>query len=442
MNSRFLRKIVPPLAFAAFLFLRAGYAAVAPVAQLPTVTVGAIPSLHILPLLMVSDRNEWRDFGIQMNLKVYRDGEEQAERVVGNEWDVGILDPFYAIKAGNDGDIAIVGLGGNAASQFYLLARKGNALFGGGQDVRALAGKEILCPAPSAEHLYLSRFLGKSVASLRPEPLMSQSDPGRAFLKGKGDLAILRSPAALEAIQKGMVPRPEFRMAEPFLPACLVASASYADTRKTLVIRWLEGYSRGVRIIQKDPSRAASRLKAFYEETLKVDVPQRLLEMEVAEGFFDEKAQEEAFRSTAGNPSAVERFASWMSDYQVRMKVLTGKKDPGEYILGKVCGQLAALRGEAEAQFKRTRTAIEQTEKEGTKVEGFRRQLLGAREQMEEGRGCLTVIGTLANLMRGAEQARVEAQRFKKFRLLEIAIGGILVAYYGGYAFRRRRGRK
>ena len=65
-----------------------------------------------------------------------------------------------------------------------------------------------------------------------------------------------------------------------------------------------------------------------------------------------------------------------------------------------------------------------------------------AREQMEEGRGCLTVIGTLANLMRGAEQARVEAQRFKKFRLLEIGVGGILVVYYAGYVARRRKGRK
>jgi hypothetical protein len=221
-----------------------------------------------------------------------------------------------------------------------------------------------------------------------------------------------------------------------------VASASYADTRKTLVIRWLEGYSRGIRIIQKDPSKAASRLKTFYEQTLKIEIPQRLLEMEIAEGFFNEKKQEEAFRSIGGGASAMDRFANRMSDYQVRMKILKSKRDPGEYILGKVCDQLAALRGEAEAQFKQTQKSIDQTEKEGTKVGNFRRQLGEAREQMEEGRGCLTVIGTLANLMRGAEQARVEAQRFKKFRLLEIGVGGILVAYYAGYVARRRRGKK
>ncbi len=269
-----------------------------------------------------------------------------------------------------------------------------------------------------------------------------QADPGEAFLKGKGDFALLRSPRALLAIQQGMTSWPDFRKQEFFLPACLVASASYADTRKTLVIRWLEGYSRGIRIIQKDPFKAASRLKTFYEQTLKIEIPQRLLEMEIAEGFFNEKKQEEAFRSIGGGASAMDRFANRMSDYQVRMKILKSKRDPGEYILGKVCDQLAALRGEAEAQFKQTQKSIDQTEREGTKVENFRRQLGEAREQMEEGRGCLTVIGTLANLMRGAEQARVEAQRFKKFRLLEIAVGGILVAYYAGYVARRRKGKK
>ena len=52
---------------------------------------------------------------------------------------------------------------------------------------------------------------------------------------------------------------------------------------------------------------------------------------------------------------------------------------------------------------------------------------------MEEGRGCLTVIGTLSNLMRSAEQAKVEAQRFKKFRFLELGVGGVLAVYYAGY---------
>ena len=73
------------------------------------------------------------------------------------------------------------------------------------------------------------------------------------------------------------------------------------------------------------------------------------------------------------------------------------------------------------------------------KVEKFRRQLDEARSQMEEGRGCLTVIGTLSNLMRSAEQAKVEAQRFRKFRFIELGVGGILVAYYAGYFVRRRK---
>jgi hypothetical protein len=136
---------------------------------------------------------------------------------------------------------------------------------------------------------------------------------------------------------------------------------------------------------------------------------------------------------------AVERFADLMSGYQMRMKVLKTRRDPAEYILDKMCEQLAGLRREAEGQFNQTRAAIEQAEKEGMKVERFRLQLEEARSQMEEGRGCLTVIGTLSNLMRSAEQAQVEARRFKKFRFIELGVGGVLALYYAGYAVRRKK---
>ena len=106
----------------------------------------------------------------------------------------------------------------------------------------------------------------------------------------------MRSPQALVAAQQGFHAWPDLRKQEAFLPMCLVASAIYADTRKTLVIRWLEGYARGVRILLKNPAKAASRLKGFYQEVLKIEVPQRLLEMEIAEAFFTEKRQEEAFQ--------------------------------------------------------------------------------------------------------------------------------------------------
>ena len=128
MLRRSLRKIFPLLTMAACLLANAGHAAVAPVAHLPTITAGVAPSPYVLPILLVNDQNEWKDFGIQVNLKVYPNGEEQADRVVGNEWEVGVLDPFYAVKAGNEGDVAIVGLAGNLPSQFYLMSRKGNMI--------------------------------------------------------------------------------------------------------------------------------------------------------------------------------------------------------------------------------------------------------------------------------------------------------------------------
>jgi len=443
MTSRSMRKSATIFSLTALLFMAAtGYAAVAPVGQLPTVTAGVTPSPHVLPLLMVQDRNEWKDFGIQVNLKVYTKGEEQADRVLGNEWEVGVMDPFYAVKAGNDGDIAIVGLAGNLPNQFYLLTRKGDSAGSTPQAVQMLAGKEILCPVPSAEHFFLTLLIGKSMESPRPNASAMKTDPGEAFLNGKGEWALLRSPQAFLAIQQGAHAWPDMRRQDIFLPACLVASASYADTRKTLVIRWLEGYARGIRILMKNPAKAASRLKGFYEESLKIEVPASLVEMEIADAFFTEKKQEEAFQNNGGNPSAVERFAYLMSDYQMKMKVLKSKRDPAEFILSKICEQLAALRGEADAQFKKTHTAIDQAEKEGLKVGDFRQQLNEARGQMEEGRGCLTVIGILSNLMRSAEQAQVHAQRFKKFRLIEFGVGGVLVAYYAGYVARKRnRGR-
>jgi ABC-type nitrate/sulfonate/bicarbonate transport system substrate-binding protein len=438
MITRSLVKIASLFVIAVWLLIPAGHAAVAPVAQLPTVTAGVTPSPYVLPILLVSEQNEWKDFGIQVNLKVYPNGEEQADRIGGNEWEVGVLDPFYAIKAGNEGDVAIVGVAGNLTNQLYLMSRRGNRIPSLPRLRQAHLGKEILTPGPSAEHFFLSLLL-RDPKEFLPPPATAGIDPGETFLKGKGESALLRSPQALLAVQQGFHSWPDLRKEETFLPVCLVASTTYADTRKTLVIRWLEGYARGVRILLKNPAKAASRLKGYYQEVLKIEVPQRLLEMEIAEAFFTEKRQEEAFQSSGSQPSAVERFAQGMSDYLVRMKVLKTKKDPGEYILDKMCGQLASLRREAEAQFNQTRVAIEQAEKEGMKVEKFRRQLDEARSQMEEGRGCLTVIGTLSNLMRSAEQAKVEAQRFRKFRFLELGVGGVLVAYYSGYFVRRRK---
>lgn len=414
------------------------HAAVAPVGQLPTVTTGVTPSPYVLPILLLNDENEWKDFGIQVSLKVYANGEEQADRVVGNEWEVGILDPFYAVRAGNEGDIAIVGAAGNLSHQLYFLSRKDNRIPSGAPIRQVLQEREILVSGPSVEHFFLSLLLGKS--SDPPQPAVkSGNNPAEAFFKGKGDLALLRSPQALLATQQGFHAWPDSRKEEIFLPMCLVASATYADTRKTLVIRWLEGYARGIRILLKNPAKAASRLKDFYRETLKIEIPQRLLEMEIAGAFFSEKMQEEAFKNSAGRGNAMERFALSMSDYQVRMKTLKSKKEPREYILDKMCEQLTALRKEAEAQFNKTKTAIELAEKEGMKIEKFRLQLDEARGQMEEGRGCLTVIGTLSNLMRSAEQAQAEAQRFKKFRFLELGIGGVLFAYYAGYFVMRRK---
>jgi ABC-type nitrate/sulfonate/bicarbonate transport system substrate-binding protein len=434
MTSQSLRKILPFLTLIVLLGTDiTGYAAVTPVAQLPTVTAGAIPSPFVLPILLVTDQNEWKDFGIQVNLKIYGHGEEQADRVLGNEWEVGVMDPFYAVKAGNDGDIAIVGLAGNIQKQLYLLARKEKS-----PPAQILRDKEILCPIPSAEHFFLTLLLGRSMESLGANVADRKTDSVEAFLKGKGERALLRSPQAFQAIQQGSSAWPDLHKQEVFLPAFLVASASYADTRKTLVIRFLEGYARGVRIIMKNPNKAALRLKTFYEEALKIEVSPRLVEAEIAATFFIEKKQEEAFQRKGGNLSDVERFADLMSDYQIRMKVLKTKKDPAEYILGKICEQLASLRGEADTQFKKTQTAIDQAEKEGIAVNKFRQQLDEARGQMDEGRGCLTVIGILSNLMRSAEQAQVQAQRFKKFRFVEFGVGIALVIYYAGYMARRR----
>ncbi len=435
--SRSLQKTLPLLAIAVCLLASAGRAAVAPVGQLPTVTAGVTPSPYVLPILLLNDQSEWKDFGIQVNLKVYASGEEQADRVVGNEWDVGVLDPFYAVKAGNEGDVTIVGVAGNFPNQLYLLSRKGSTV--PPLTRQMLQGRVILAPRPSAEHFLLSLLLGKQSESPALSALKAGVDPAEAFLKGEGESALLRSPQALLSAQQGLDVWPDLRKQGVFLPVCLIASTSYADTRKTWVIRWLEGYARGVRILLKNPAKAASRLKAFYQETLKIEVPQRLLETEIAEAFFSEKNQEEAFRPLGSQASPVERFAHSMSDYQVRMKTLKATKDPREYILDQMCEQLASLRREAEAQFNQTRQAIDLAEEEGIKIEKFRLQLDEARNQMDEGRGCLTVIGTLSNLMRSAQQAKVERQRFRKFRLIELGVGGVLFAYYAGYFIRRRK---
>jgi hypothetical protein len=65
-----------------------------------------------------------------------------------------------------------------------------------------------------------------------------------------------------------------------------------------------------------------------------------------------------------------------------------------------------------------------------------------AREQLQEGRGCLTVIGILSDLERSAEQGRVATRRLHEFRKIEAGVGGVLALYFFGYLIRRRKKRQ
>jgi len=235
----------------------------------------------------------------------------------------------------------------------------------------------------------------------------------------------------------------KFMKSHIFLPTCLVATASYADTRKTLVLRWLEGYSRGIRIIQKDPAKAAIRLRQFYRETKKEDIPETQLIREIKEIFyFDLQERERLFRAEAGKVSPMEGIAKEMTAYLLHQKVITEVQESSAYLLTQLCDQLSALHGEAEAQLKKTEAAIRETEKVGAPVHLFWKIWEEARAQIDDGRGCLTVIGILSDLQRSAEQSRAETQRLVKFRRIEAGFGMLLLLYYGGYflCWKRKRG--
>jgi ABC-type nitrate/sulfonate/bicarbonate transport system substrate-binding protein len=352
-------------------------AAVAPVGHLPTVAVSLTPSVYALPVLAVEKAGEWKDFGIQVRIKGHSHGEEQLDRSVGNEWEVAVMDPISAVKGGNEGNVAIVGIAGNYAAQVpFLTARSG----------------------ASAQSQKWAQWLKGYVATR----------------EGKGD--------------------------KPFLPACLVATASYADTRKTLVIRWLEGYSRGIQIIKRNPEAAVSQLQEFYGETLKKETPPEFLRQEVQVAFFfDEKDREEPFRGKEGKPSLLEEFAGALTRYLKGVQALDGLAEPSDYILSKVFDQLSALRGEALAQLEKTRGSIEAAARAGARVDGFRKTWEESKGQIEEGRGCLAVIGVLSNLQRSADQARLNSAQLTDFRRIEMAAGGMLGLYYIGYFLHRRK---
>jgi len=356
---------------------RAAVAPVVPVGQLPAVTVSVTPSVYALPVWMVEKAGEWKDFGIQVRIKIHPHGEEQLDRSAANEWDVAVMDPISAVRGGNEGNVAIVGIAGNYASQIpFVTGRSGGP----------------------------------------PQP-----------------------PKWAEWL-KGYVARTESKGERVFLPACLVATSVYADTRKTLVIRWLEGYSRGLQIIKKNPDAAASQLKEFYGETLKREFPLEHLRQELNEAFFfDEKNREEPFRRKEGKPGLLEEFAGSMTRYLKGVKGLDTQAEPSEYILSHLCDQLAALRGEALAQMEKTRAAIEAAAQAGARVDDFRKTWEESKTQIQEGRGCLAVIGVLSNLQRSADQARMNNARLGDFRRIEMAVGGILGLYYAGYFFHRRK---
>ena len=364
-----------------FLFLlfcpKGAETAIAPVGQLPMVTISVTRSIYALPILLVDKQGEWKDFGIQVSLKVHASGEDQLDGIPANEWEVAVMDPFSAVKGGNEGNVAIVGVAGNFASQ-------------------------------------LPFFLGSGGI---PSPAGKESEWLKGFLLAAGP-------------QRDKI----------FLPACLVATANYADTRKTLVIRWLEGYFRGIRMIQKNPDLAASQLKEFYQETLQREVPVRVIRESLEVSFyFDEKQWQEPLRGKEGKPGALETMASDLTRYLRGRKALEGQAEPSEYILPKLFDQLSALRSEAWNQLQTTVHSVEAAAQAGAQVKDFRKSWEEAKLQIEDGRGCLAVIGVLSDLQRSADQTRVSSGRLRDFRQIEMGIGGILALYYLGYTFHRKR---
>lgn len=419
-----------------------GKGAVAPVGQLPAVTISVPTSIYALPILLVESLEEWKDFGIQIKLKVYASGDEQLDRVVGNDWEVGVMDPLYAVKGGNEGNVVIVGVAGNFTSQVQLILGRGASPPTAANLGEWLKGKKILCPVPSEEHYLISELRKRQGDSWNAAvvPVKKEKVSEAITLPGRENLLVARFPQAYSLIHQGFQPGPELKRKRVFLPAFLVASAAYADTRKTLVLRWLEGYSRGIRIIQKNPAMAASRLKMFYRDILQVEVSEQTLQREMGEAFyFDEREREEPFRGGEGKPSAIEELASSMTLYLQGLKSLESKGTPSEYILPKLCDQLSALRKEAMAQLEKAKATIEEAGLAGVRVEGFQKTWEDARMQIHDGRGWLTVIGVLSSLQRSADHARVTRERMRDFRRIEMAIGAILLLYYIGYAIRRKK---
>ena len=419
--------------------------AVAPVGQIPTITVSVTPSAFALPILLVNDLAEWKDFGIQVHVKVSSGGAEQLDGASGNAWDVAVMDPLFAFRGGNEGDIAIVGVAGNLAGALSLLFRKGQTAPFPVKSEAGFTGRRFAVAVPSAEHFYLTASIQDHGIRAPQMPVTEPggADPMRILSEGRAEVGLLREPFAQILLGKGWVQAEEFRKNRIFLPTCLVATASYADTRKTLVLRWLEGYSRGIRIIRKDPAKAAIRLRQFYRETLKEDIPETMLIREIQEIFyFDLQERERLFRAEAGKASPMESMARTLTAYLLHQKVITEAQESSTYLLAQLCDQLSALHGEADAQLKKTEAAIRETEKVGAPVRAFWKTWEEARVQIDDGRGCLTVIGILSDLQRSAEQSRAETLRLVKFRRIEAGFGMLLLLYYGGYflCWKRKKG--
>ncbi len=271
----------------------------------------------------------------------------------------------------------------------------------------------------------------------------NQERGGHPFFRGEVNGWLTKSPQALKALDQGFVSWRGKSQNRVFLPAFLVSISSFADTRRTLVIRWLEGYARGLRLIRKNPEQAAARLGKVYRENLKLELRKELLEGEVRSAFlFEYHEREKPFRKEGEKPSPVELFARSVTAYQEKWEGRKQSEEPSAYILTRILDELSALRGEAENQLKKTRIALEGARAAGARVDEYLKTLEEARIQLEEARGRLTVIGALSNLERSAEQAKVTRKRLSDFRRIEIAVGAILALYYLGYFYQRRKRRK
>jgi sulfonate transport system substrate-binding protein len=321
----------------------AGVAASQP-KELPLVRASHQPCMHALPTILATQFGWWKDIGIRVSFHYFVSGMPQVEAGQAGEWDVGAMGTVPALFAGIKYKQPLIAISNDESVTNNLMVRPDAFKTWLKDPKKDLKGRTILCSTISTGHYAVVAYLKK--LGLKEDDVkivhMEQSAILSAFLSGQGDVAQTWAPFNYLMEEKGMKVLSNGKEAGVVIPGAVVATKKFADEHPDLVVKWLEGYMRGIDFMIDHPRESAKYLGKYYREKCGINLSDEvcLKEFELRP-LFRTKQQIKMFARKGGKMSTVDKWMDDLAAYFVNVKKIDKKPDPQSYITDKYLKMLA-----------------------------------------------------------------------------------------------------